>query len=667
MRRLIVFFTQSLQRKLIVALMLVVGVVMGAVGVIWVNNEQQQATTELEARATRMAHLLAESAALPLWNFSEDSVAAQLEAVMADPEVQAVAVYETGKDQPTIERHRTETAEDAIQREAVIVFNRDQKMETLGRVQITYTRRYLYQSLRQTQFQIAGMILALTTTLAGATYFLLGRLAQQPIQQLAGLARRIANGDLDARIQITAQDEIGQLAETCNQMAAQLQASHASLKTLNQDLEAKVAARTHDLQVAADVSRQITTFLSLDELLQQVALLTAQSYDLCGCFVLILDNDQRALVYASGADAQGVRLRSPVFKQLPLEARPSIIALAARQREAVVVNDVRQSSVYLAQPTLEAVRSEAAIPMLRGELLLGVFDLQSAQVDRFSPEDLRVLTTLAEQVAIAVRNAQLFAEAQAARAEAEAANQLKSKFLTNMSHELRTPLNAIINFAYLLNAGPENNLTEDQLELITRIEASGRHLLGVINDILDLAKIEAGKLQLQFENDIDLSEIVADALATTAGLLKNKPVELRQDLPAQLPRLRADRMRVRQILLNLLSNAAKFTAQGAITLRVQIPPHAPVITLSVQDSGIGIAAQDIPKIFQEFEQIEGRLTPTANGTGLGIPISKKFVELHGGQMWVESEVGRGSTFFFTLPCVEAADLAPAVAEALLVG
>jgi len=238
---------------------------------------------------------------------------------------------------------------------------------------------------------------------------------------------------------------------------------------------------------------------------------------------------------------------------------------------------------------------------------------------------------------------------------AEEANRLKSYFLANMSHELRTPLNAIINFAFVLNQGAEGDLTDGQADLLKRIEEAGRHLLGLINDILDLAKLEAGRMELSFE-PVNLRDLITGTLSTAQGLVRGKPVELRRNIPDDLPLVRADPTRVRQVLLNLLSNAAKFTERGYILVCVVV--EGEWVTLSIQDTGVGMSQEDIPKTFIEFVQLNGDLTRTTGGTGLGLPISKRFIEMHGGRMWAESQLGVGSTFFFTLPSLSQSEELP---------
>ncbi|HEY1013329.1 MAG TPA: sensor histidine kinase, partial [Herpetosiphonaceae bacterium] len=237
-------------------------------------------------------------------------------------------------------------------------------------------------------------------------------------------------------------------------------------------------------------------------------------------------------------------------------------------------------------------------------------------------------------------------ELAAAKAAAEEANQMKSRFMANMSHELRTPLNSIINFTRIIMAGMSGPVTEEQVDFLNRVRFSGEHLLGLINDILDISKIEAGRMELLGE-EMDLLPVFKSVMATAAGLTKEKPIELHLDVPESLPPIWVDKSRFRQVLLNLISNAAKFTKQGEISVRAQIVDNE--LCVSVRDTGIGIAPADQQKIFEEFRQIQGDLTREYQGTGLGLPISRRLVEMHGGEMWVESAPGAGSTFFFTLP------------------
>jgi signal transduction histidine kinase len=236
-----------------------------------------------------------------------------------------------------------------------------------------------------------------------------------------------------------------------------------------------------------------------------------------------------------------------------------------------------------------------------------------------------------------------------AKEVAEEANRMKTQFLANMSHELRTPLNAILNFTRFLSKERYGPLTARQQDLQQRVLANGEHLLGLINDILDLAKIESGRVELVREAT-DLRPILNGVMATAIGLTKDKHILLNLEVPDELPLVNIDKTRIRQVLLNLLSNAAKFTHHGVISLRVALQDEQ-TLCIIVQDTGIGIAREHQRQVFEEFRQVQSEDTREYGGTGLGLPISRQLVEMHGGQIWLDSTPGIGSAFSFTLPCV----------------
>jgi signal transduction histidine kinase len=237
-----------------------------------------------------------------------------------------------------------------------------------------------------------------------------------------------------------------------------------------------------------------------------------------------------------------------------------------------------------------------------------------------------------------------------ANQEIREADRLKSEFVATISHELRTPLNTIIGFAKFMLNGGAGPLTDMQRTDLSAIFSSGQHLLDLVNDILDLSKIEAGKISLKKEV-LDFHEIAVGIMSSAIALVEDKPVELDEDIAPGLPPIYADRQRVRQIILNLVSNAVKFTEKGHVVL--QAKPIAengkPYILCAVEDTGIGIREEDVPTVFEAFRQVDSSSARRAQGTGLGLPISRRLAEMHGGRMWVESEEGIGSTFYFTLP------------------
>ncbi|HVU09934.1 MAG TPA: histidine kinase dimerization/phospho-acceptor domain-containing protein, partial [Phototrophicaceae bacterium] len=386
------------------------------------------------------------------------------------------------------------------------------------------------------------------------------------------------------------------------------------LADLVASLEDRVAERTRDLTIAANVSRQITQVLDLERLLPELTELTRANFNLYHVSIFLYDETITTLHLQAGTGAAGRQMASE-NKQFTLGER-GIVPLAAREHVPQIINDTEKSSEHLPNPILPDTHSEVALPMILGERLIGVLDLQSAQTNAFSDDDVKVLTTLAEQIAIAVRNAQLFTEAQQARHEAEQANRVKSQFLASMSHELRTPLNAILNFTQFVSSGMLGSVNAEQVETLDKVVYSGKHLLGLINDVLDISKIEAGALKLFVETDIDLAKEVAVVADTARPLIADKPVELQVEIASDLPHITGDRRRIRQIMLNLVSNACKFTDTGRI--RLVLDQHQNDLCFAVHDTGPGIALEDQAAVFELFRQTTAGLRQ-GEGTGLGLP------------------------------------------------
>jgi signal transduction histidine kinase len=329
-----------------------------------------------------------------------------------------------------------------------------------------------------------------------------------------------------------------------------------------------------------------------------------------------------------------------------LNQEKSLLAACGRTRKPVVANDVSNEPRFMAVSSLPDTRSELVIPLIVGDELLGVMDLQADIKNRFSEDDVRIHTTLATQVAVAWKNAILYAEQLETSKRLRQVDRLKTEFMASMSHELRTPLNSIIGFSDVLLEGMDGPLTERMTEDVTLIRDSGRHLRELISEILDMSKIEAGMMELRYDI-VDVQQVSREIIANARSLIYNKDIDVHLELDPRLSTIEADRTRLIQILFNLMSNAIKFTNEGAVSLILEDAGEE--IQFAVQDTGIGIRESDIPIIFEQFRQIDGSLTRSAGGTGLGMPISKSLVELHGGEMFVESQPGVGSTFTFTLP------------------
>jgi len=292
-------------------------------------------------------------------------------------------------------------------------------------------------------------------------------------------------------------------------------------------------------------------------------------------------------------------------------------------------------------------RAALVVPLqLRGQTIGALDFFETAQDREWSEDEIALVEAVATQVVLALENARAYETLQKTATQLREMDKLKSQFLANMSHELRTPLNSIIGFSRVLLKGIDGPITDLQRTDLASIYNSGQHLLGLINDILDMVRIEAGRMELVFE-PVDLNPIIDGVMSTAIGLTKDKPVELVKEVADDLPIIRADSMRIRQVILNLFSNAAKFTEEGSITVRAWADGDH--VCVSVADTGIGIPEDDWEKVFKEFEQVDGSATRRVHGTGLGLPISRHFVEMHGGHIWMDSRPGAGSTFTFTIP------------------
>jgi PAS domain S-box-containing protein len=300
------------------------------------------------------------------------------------------------------------------------------------------------------------------------------------------------------------------------------------------------------------------------------------------------------------------------------------------------------------------------VPISDQERVLGVIELEKPfDTENWDTEEIDVAEGVANDLALALQSARTYQLTQQALDEMREVDRLKSQFLANMSHELRTPLNSIIGFSRVILKGIDGPVTETQEQDLNAIYNAGQHLLGLINDMLDVSRIEAGKMELTF-SEVDVREIIRGVLATAVGLVKDKSIEIRSDLPDEIPLVWADNIRVRQILLNLFSNAAKFTTEGEIEIAVRVvedeDPNK--LLISVSDTGQGIAEADQEKLFEPFSQVDASPTRKTGGTGLGLSICRHLVELHGGEIWVESTPGEGSVFYFSLPIKPTAPTMP---------
>jgi len=325
----------------------------------------------------------------------------------------------------------------------------------------------------------------------------------------------------------------------------------------------------------------------------------------------------------------------------------TIIGQAALNRAPDQVPDLVNVPDYpLSYVQQAGFRALLAVPLLRKDRLIGGLVVRRKTAGEFTAPVVDLLQTFAAQSVLAIHNARLFNEIEEKGREIEIASKHKSEFLANMSHELRTPLNAILGYTELILDNIYGDVPEKIQEVLERLVNNGRHLLGLINDVLDISKIEAGQLTLSL-NDYSMAELVLTVFTSLDALATEKNLELKVMVPTDLPTAKGDEQRIAQVLLNLLGNAIKFTEEGEIRVEVVVSNES--FLVSVSDTGPGLSEVDQKKIFEEFRQADGSSTREKGGTGLGLSIAKRIVEMHGGRTWVESSLGKGSIFWFTLP------------------
>jgi signal transduction histidine kinase len=339
------------------------------------------------------------------------------------------------------------------------------------------------------------------------------------------------------------------------------------------------------------------------------------------------------------------------IKSIPIRAeRGSASGRALAEGRVVHIADVKADREYtlVEAPRLGDFRTILCVPMLREGVPIGILTLTRSEVQPFTDKQLELVTTFADQASIAIENVRLFDEIQDKGRQLEEASAHKSQFLANMSHELRTPLNAILGYAELMVDGAYGEPSENMLGILKRLEANGKHLLGLINDVLDLSKIEAGQLVLEL-SDYCVQDIAQTVRSTLEPLASDKKLAFKVEMAPELPPGHGDGRRLTQVLINLVGNAIKFTDAGEVAIKAEANNGS--FHVSVRDTGPGISAADQANLFQEFQQADNAITRKKGGTGLGLAISKRIIEMHGGRIWVESQVGQGSTFAFTLPVV----------------
>ena len=476
------------------------------------------------------------------------------------------------------------------------------------------------------QRTLLGIMVVLAVALIALVIFFAYRSATAmttPLANLARAAQRIESGDLQVSVQQRSEHEIGTLERAFDTMARSLhereraqQEYLAEVRTVNEVADAVVGVTDRERIFAESLSRMVTLFQA------------------DGASIVIREDPPGA---PSGS---GGRLVPATVMNVDPEVA---VAIATRVLVASVHDPNRIQHAQVASSPLPYV---AHIPLSARGRAVGLLTAYFKDPREISETEARALRTIARLVSVAKENADLVSELRDNNLQLERANRLKSEFLASVSHELRTPMNAIIGYTKLMLDGLDGDLTEQQMADLQRVGQAADNLLGLINGLLDLAKIEAGKMELNAE-EVDVKTVVEEVIELVRPQAEAKGLALEMDVPRALPAAFADRARIRQVLVNLTANAVKFTERGSVTVAAAASDGW--ITMSVADTGVGIAHDSLAFIFDEFRQADSSTTRKYGGTGLGLAISKRLVGLHGGRIWVDSTVGVGSTFRFTLP------------------
>jgi signal transduction histidine kinase len=499
----------------------------------------------------------------------------------------------------------------------------------------------LYESMKR-----SGLLLLGGITLAFLAGLFLARKMIVPIQRLREGAARIGSGDLSERISIKTGDELEALADQFNDMAGRLEESYADLEMKVDQRTTELAQSVNELRALGEVSQAVNSTLDLQTVLTTIVSKAAP-----------LAGTEAGAIYVFNEVSEEFQLRATygmddsliaAIRDHHIHIGETAVGEAAERREPVQIADVRNepASEVLAPIVRAGFRALLILPLLGADRVVGALVVRRKQPGEFPKATVDLLQTFAAQSVLAIQNARLFSEIEEKGRQLAVASQHKSQFLANMSHELRTPLNAILGYTELILDSIYGEAPEKMRGVLKRVESNGRHLLGLINDVLDLSKIEAGQLVLSL-TDYSLKDVVYNVFSAVEPLASGKKLNFKVEVPPDLPMGHGDERRLTQVLLNLVGNAIKFTDTGEVTIKAAATNGA--FTVAVRDTGPGISESDQGKIFEEFQQADNTATKKKGGTGLGLSIARRIMEMHGGKLWVESQIGKGSVFSFMLP------------------
>ena len=499
----------------------------------------------------------------------------------------------------------------------------------------------VYRVLNRTALLAAiGVLLAI---IAGIW---LARQMVVPIRALQVGAQQLEASEFGHRIEVRSGDEISDLADHFNRMAEQLRESYARLEQKVEERTGALAQSVSELKALEEIGRAVASSLDTKAVLATIVTRAVQLTRADAGAIYRYDASRKLFELAEAhALEQGFQ---DAIRSAHIKFDENIFGLAYDERHAIALPDLRQSPDFpLRDATLAAgFHSILVVPLLTQYEILGALVVQRRSVGDFPAGTIDLMQTFAHQSVLALNNARMFLEVEQKGRELAIANEHKTQFFANMSHELRTPLNGILGFSELLTDGLYGKLPDKAMEVLDRIQKDGKHLLGLINDVLDISKIEAGQLSLSL-SDYSVQSIVDTVVASTEALAHTKGIEVRTAVPPDLPIGHGDERRLTQVLLNIVGNAIKFTDTGSVEVRVDATEG--YFKIAVEDTGPGIPLADQQRVFDDFQQVDSGITRHKGGTGLGLSISRRLVQAHGGHIELHSWQGVGSTFNIVVP------------------
>lgn len=472
----------------------------------------------------------------------------------------------------------------------------------------------------------------------------------RPVSDLMAGADRVAQGVLTQPVPVRSGDELGVLAKSFNAMANELQSSYTNLEQKIDERTRELARSVEELKALGKISQAVNSTLDLEEVLSAIVeqAVGLSEADGGAIYQFIDQSNTLELRAASQLDETLVE----VLRDSPLKMDEGAMSQSISLREPVQLTSASDVQLFHNLVTVRSALESSGIqallvlPLMNKNQPVGGLIVARRAAGNYTPKIVALLESFAMQSAIAIQNARLYNQLWEKSTELELASQHKSQFLANMSHELRTPLNAIIGYTELVQDSIYGDVPDKVHEVLERVHKNGQHLLGLINSVLDLSKIEAGLFTLQLE-EYSMPDIIRNALATVESLAAEKQLKLITDIEPELPMGKGDEQRLLQVLLNLVGNAIKFTNTGEVSVNAMLKDE--LFYVAISDTGPGIGEEDQLAIFDEFQQVDNSSTREQGGTGLGLAITKKIILMHGGEIGVHSSIGNGSTFWFRIP------------------